>query len=157
MKITLTKRFWSKVKKTRTCWLWTGHLINGRYGDIWVNEHGKKELAHRAAWFLATGKWPTKLTLHKCNVKRCVRKSHLYQGTHSNNANDALSIGVGNTTGMGAGERNRAKRNCPKGHPYSGSNLSLYKRGNHTFRRCRECMRADCRRRNERRSKSSHV
>jgi len=35
--------------------------------------------------------------------------------------------------------KNAAKTHCPKGHPYSGNNLDLYRYGKYVFRRCRTC------------------
>lgn len=37
------------------------------------------------------------------------------------------------------GLANRKKTHCPKGHPYSGKNLSVYRRGKYKIRTCRTC------------------
>jgi uncharacterized protein YeaC (DUF1315 family) len=92
----LSERFWSKVNKNGPtvreelgpCWLWTGSTKNGRYGNLWVNEHGKTELTHRIAWFLETGNWPNPNALHKCDNTLCVRFAHLFEGTPKDNAED---------------------------------------------------------------------
>jgi hypothetical protein len=136
--VPLAERFWAKVNKTATCWLWTGHLNNRGYGDIWVNEHGKKELAHRTSWFLATGEWPIQYILHICDTPSCVRHEHHFQGTQADNQADMCKKGRA-SKGEGGADYNRTKTHCPKGHPYSGDNLILYKYGKYTFRRCREC------------------
>jgi len=75
----LADRFWAKVEKTQKCWLWKG-LKNGKagYGMIYDNATGKKELAHRVSWFLATGAYPTQPLLHKCDTPTCVNPDCLY-------------------------------------------------------------------------------
>jgi len=52
--------------------------------------------AHRLAWFLATGVWPDKLVLHRCDVRLCVRKSHLFTGTYTDNNRDMERKGRSN-------------------------------------------------------------
>ncbi len=37
------------------------------------------------------------------------------------------------------GEHHARKTHCPKGHPYSGSNLRVIQRKNGIIRECREC------------------
>jgi hypothetical protein len=93
-------RFWEKVNKlgpmhpslkTR-CWVWTACTVHG-YGQLGVN--GKGKLAHHIAWFLKVGRWPRKHVLHKCDNPACVRYSHLFQGTHTENMQDMMSKGRG--------------------------------------------------------------
>ena len=141
--IPLIERFWAKVKKTKKCWLWTAHTNNRGYGQIYVREHKKKELAHRAAWFLATGEWPTKLVLHKCDNPRCVRHSHHFEGTATDNAKDSIAKGR-HGYGKEASDIQRRKTHCSKGHPYSGDNLLFRHHRGHTFRLCRTCNKANC-------------
>ena len=136
--ISLAKRFWAKVKKTEKCWLWAAHTNNQGYGQIWVREHGKKELAHRVAWFLATEKWPVKDVLHKCDTPACVRHSHHFEGTQQDNANDSVAKGR-NGYGREASDIQRRKTHCPKGHSYV--NCIITKQGG---RLCRECNKIRC-------------
>ena len=139
--VALAVRFWAKVKKTDKCWLWAAHTNNNGYGQIWVNEHGKKELAHRVAWFLATGRWPSKQVLHTCDTPRCVRHAHHYQGTDKQNHEDMKRRGR-TTHGEGGADKQRAKTHCPKGHPYKGDNLEIYIYRGYKHRRCRACNKA---------------
>lgn len=91
---TLEERFWVHVNKNGPilklelgpCWEWTGSLVDARYGKTRVN--GKCTLAHRAAWFLETGRWPLSLALHKCDNGKCVRFSHLFEGNQVDNIRD---------------------------------------------------------------------
>lgn len=84
----LKQRFFAKVRKTTGCWLWTASLYENGYGQF----DGKR--AHRVSWELAHGPIPRGLkVLHRCDVKNCVRPSHLFLGTLSDNMQDALKKG----------------------------------------------------------------
>jgi hypothetical protein len=94
-------RFWSKVRKTRSCWLWIGKRTRG-YGRFQAASPRGDERAHRAAWRLAHGNVPDGLcVLHHCDNRPCVKTEpdgkypdgHLFLGTHADNANDRNSKG----------------------------------------------------------------
>jgi len=85
------ERFWAKVQKTQSCWLWLGARDqNGRgYGHIRLPGHGRLETAHRLAYANEHGPIPFKaLVLHSCHNKICVNPSHLRLGNYQANAND---------------------------------------------------------------------
>jgi hypothetical protein len=83
--MTIEQRFWAKVKKTSTCWLWTGGTSKKGYGRF--NFHGKIVSAHVASWRIRKGPIPKGMSvLHKCDVKLCVRC--LFLGTQANNLAD---------------------------------------------------------------------
>lgn len=84
---TLAHRFWSKVQRTPTCWLWKGAKQKG-YGAFWIGE--KIVRAHR--WVLGVDD-PEVLVLHKCDVRACVRRSHLVRGTQKDNMRDCVAKG----------------------------------------------------------------
>lgn len=87
-------RFWSKVKKTKRCWLWTACLNGGGYGYIRINKVGK--VAHRVCYELHFGSIPKgKILRHTCDNPRCVRPSHLIPGTQQQNVDDMWSRGRG--------------------------------------------------------------
>ena len=87
----IEKRFWEKVEKHRKCWLWTG-AIGHHYGQIQNN--GTLCPAHRVSWILKYGEIPKGLqVLHRCDVPLCVRPSHLFLGTQSDNIRDAMKKG----------------------------------------------------------------
>ncbi len=70
------ERFWLKVEKTDTCWLWKASLGSGGYGQFSINQ--KPRRAHRVAWELLVGPIPDGLDLHhKCFTPRCVNPEHL--------------------------------------------------------------------------------
>lgn len=84
-----------RVNKVESgCWLWTGTLRPDGYGCVSVDT--KKYLAHRLAFHLWRGFALDSLllVLHKCNNKGCVNPAHLYDGTHKDNAIDAVKAGV---------------------------------------------------------------
>lgn len=82
-------RFWRRVNKTDTCWLWTGPLTAGNgtgYGTLMIA--GKNVVAHRFSWLLhgnetpPQGWWHQKNTSgaqldHLCRVRHCVNPDHL--------------------------------------------------------------------------------
>lgn len=84
--------FWSKVKKTKTCWLWIGRLQEKGYGKS-ARINGEVR-THRVSWTLANGPIPKDLKiLHKCDVRNCVRPTHLFIGTTADNQRDAQRKG----------------------------------------------------------------
>lgn len=75
------------------CHVWTGSRGRHGYGNIGIGD--KTQLAHRVAWFLATGQWPTQQVLHACDGGPigCVRFAHLFEGTPADNATDRVMKG----------------------------------------------------------------
>ena len=74
------------------CHEWLGSL-NGRDGYGQFRIDGRIQYAHRVAWALEHGRWPTEMILHKCDNRSCVNSDHLYEGTHSQNAIDKAQRG----------------------------------------------------------------
>jgi HNH endonuclease len=92
---TLEQRFWSKVHKTDTCWIWIAAKWPNGYGHFVLPTH--HALAHRVAWELTHGPIPEGMyVLHNCpgqDNKACVNPQHLWLGTHQDNATDAIAKG----------------------------------------------------------------
>lgn len=90
-------RFWGKVKKTETCWLYTGFLKWDGYG--WLchrtgTAKGRYLTAHRYAWMLTHGEPPEGAhIMHTCDVPACCNPAHLRLGTHSENMADMAAKG----------------------------------------------------------------
>jgi hypothetical protein len=99
----LAERFWEKVEKTASCWLWNGYRNPGGYGQVNIGSRGDgMRLAHRVSWELHYGTIPEDMNvLHRCDTPSCVNPSHLFLGTDADNVADMMNKGRGCT-----GERN---------------------------------------------------
>jgi hypothetical protein len=90
---TVEKRFFSKVEKTDSCWLWKGHKTLG-YGKISMGR-GNLQWAHRISYIIHKGEIPEKmLIMHTCDNPPCVNPEHLEIGTYSINLKDAYKRGL---------------------------------------------------------------
>lgn len=97
-------RFWAKVNKTDTCWLWMGSRIGG-YGQF-ANE--KERMAHRWSYENLVGPIPAGFWVdHLCRVTNCVNPDHL----------EAVSPGE-NTYRGSLARRGGASLSRPS-HPYT--------------------------------------
>ncbi len=85
-------RFWARVKKTKSCWEWTGTKRKGGYGILKSN--GKMVVASRFSYELLVIPIPNGLIVcHKCDNPGCVNPTHLFLGTHLTNALDKMQKG----------------------------------------------------------------
>ena len=128
-------RFWSKVNKTDTCWLWTGAKFNGDYGCFWFE--GRRQVASRVAWILVNGRIPEGLEPdHVCRVRSCVRPElpHLELVTHRENVLRGESFAA----------HKARQTSCLRGHAFDMANTRIRPSG---LRACRECDRLRCRER----------
>src|SRR5215471_2205267 len=135
----MQERFWAKVDKTATCWLWMASKDRGGYGMFSVKR--KPQRAHRVAYELLIGPIPDKHEIHHvCRVRACVNPDHLEVVTKREHPDAGPSLSA-------------AKTQCPHGHPYTPENTFVRtdKNGRKT-RKCRECLRAQWRRREQRRT-----
>jgi hypothetical protein len=85
----IAKRFWSRVRKTSKCWIWTGTNLGEKkkYGVMRVG--GKSMRAHRISWVIHFGSIPSGMCVcHKCDNPVCVRPDHLFLGTDLDNVKD---------------------------------------------------------------------
>lgn len=82
---TMEERFWEKVQKTDTCWLWIASTSWG-YGNFWVSPEKLWGRAHRISWEMVNGEIPKGLDLdHLCRVRNCVNPAHLEPVTRREN------------------------------------------------------------------------
>lgn len=96
---TVEERFFVKINKTDSCWLWEGHLDKGGYGHFSFNR--KTIRAHRVSWLLAGNIIPDgHLIRHKCRNRHCVNPEHLETGTYKDNLNDMIRDGTMNISGL---------------------------------------------------------
>lgn len=93
----LDERFWSKVHKTDTCWLWVGACDPDGYGRLGkpYGADGPQYIpAHRLSWVLNRGPIPPSAhVLHRCDIRNCVRPEHLFLGTQTINMADKVAKG----------------------------------------------------------------
>lgn len=69
------ERFWSKVRKTSSCWIWIAANVN-KYGVFRIN--GANQIAHRVSYQWANGEISDDVQLdHMCHNRSCVNPDHL--------------------------------------------------------------------------------
>lgn len=75
------------------CWPWTGRLDEKGYAFIKV--HGVTTRAHRVAWTLHHGHWPSPglVVRHTCDNPPCCNPGHLLIGTVADNMRDMAERG----------------------------------------------------------------
>lgn len=119
-----SQRIWKFVKKTETCWVWTGAIAGG-YAHISVNS--KPQRAHRVMYELLVGPIPEGMELDHvrsrgCTMSHCVNPAHLEPVTHKENMK-------------------RARRSlCKRGHEYNETNTRYYHNAKGQPRKaCRPC------------------
>jgi hypothetical protein len=86
------ERFWNKVDKTDSCWLWTGCIVDG-YGQVSIND--KMYKTHRISWLLSGNMISNGHVIrHKCRSRNCVNPEHLETGTQADNQADKIRDGT---------------------------------------------------------------
>ncbi len=101
------QKFWARVNKTDSCWLWMGCLNKDGYGQYGLID-GKNVRANRYAYEITKGKIPKGLvTDHLCRVRHCVNPDHMelvdmrentVRGNTVLNKKDGLPTGVAKPT-----------------------------------------------------------
>jgi len=86
-------RFWSKVEKTKTCWLWRGNIQQDGYGMA-MRKGGKRRVsAHRLSWEIHNGTIPYDARiLHTCDVRNCVNPAHLFVGEQRDRSKPGMRV-----------------------------------------------------------------
>lgn len=123
------QKFLAKINKIKGgCWEWLGGKSTKGYGVFYHN--GKTVRPYRYSYEHYVGPIPAGLTIdHLCDNPPCVNPKHLKPATMKEN--------VLRSSGLTA--INARKTDCKRGHPLSGRNLVLRKRGRAVERRCRRC------------------
>ncbi len=77
------------------CVLWEGSVRGKGYGQVWDSKRRKQIGAHVKAWEDANGMAvpPGMCVMHRCDVRLCVRPSHLKLGTVGDNNRDMRDKG----------------------------------------------------------------
>ena len=126
------QRFWNKVDKTQSCWIWTAAKDQNGYGLIWFN--GRLNRSHRVSWILSVGDIPPDLQIdHVCRNRACCNPAHLElvsskENTHRGNGNAAIHA---------------RKIQCVNGHEFTPENTRWYTTpAGRTTRVCKACKRS---------------
>lgn len=99
LSLNFPERFWAKVHKTESCWIWTAHRKADGYGRMRKapGEPTRLIYAHVASWILHIGPVPEgKCVLHNCptgDEPACVNPTHLWLGTRRENNVDKATKG----------------------------------------------------------------
>jgi hypothetical protein len=119
-------RFWSKVDRSGSCWLWTARRNRDGYGIFWFD--GRSWFAHRWSYEQAAGPVGDLSLDHLCRVRACVNPAHL----------EAVPIVDNIRRGYGVAGTNARKTHCKRGHPFDDANTYVMRGGG---RMCRACQR----------------
>lgn len=86
-----TSRFWSKVRKTDTCWLWVGSNNDSGYGTMTI--HSRSYRPSRISYAMHKADPIGLKVLHTCDNPKCVNPKHLFLGTDQDNSDDKVAKG----------------------------------------------------------------
>lgn len=127
--LTPEERFWDKVNKTDTCWLWTANTSHG-YGLFMVE--GKRVRTHVYSFIIANGGYEKGLVVcHSCDTPTCVNPAHLSIGTQADNLRDMYQKGRG---------ARQQLTHCKHGHELTEDNIHRSPSKPNT-RQCKQCRR----------------
>lgn len=101
-RLTLSERFWEKVKKTDECWEWQASLTSTGYGQFGMKVNGKQKMAkaHRVSYEMAFGEIPDGHYIdHVCHNPLCVRPDHLRAASQKQNMEHRSGLNDNNTSG----------------------------------------------------------
>lgn len=125
------------------CWIWTGAIVRGGYGQVYVPGQGMR-FAHRVAYELAKGPIPDGLVIdHRChNVdktcrhggecfhRRCINPDHLDAVTLRENVlRSPITMA----------HRWATRTHCNHGHEWTPENTVMHRVRGRLVRRCRAC------------------
>ena len=133
-----SERFFEKVEKTDSCWIWKGNLNPMGYGRFTVRY--SYIYAHRFSYELVNGPIQEGMQIdHLCRNTSCVNPFHL----------DAVSAQMNNSRSTSPSARNKIKTHCKNGHIFNLQNTYINPDGD---RECRECRKLSTYKSKERRN-----
>jgi len=90
--IPVSVRFWSKVERTDTCWVWRGAKSGPGYGAMRIS--GRRVGTHRLSYELFVGPIPAGMHVcHTCDNPPCCNPAHLFLGSAADNQHDKARKG----------------------------------------------------------------
>lgn len=93
------ERFWGKVQKSDSCWLWQGKPTSTGYGVI--TSEGARIYAHRFSYELSNGEIPDGLLIdHICHNRLCVNPEHLRLATVKQNLENLRGANANSNSGL---------------------------------------------------------
>lgn len=127
-------RFFAKVNKTETCWLWIGATNHLGYPQIWDAKTKRVDMAHRVSVRMSGREIPEGWEVdHLCRTPACVNPDHLEPVTHTVNMERVPFSAI---------DFQLAKTHCPQGHEYTPENTRRKKVNSSggISRECKACM-----------------
>jgi len=128
----IAQRLEEDVDRSGACWLWKRHVRRDGYAFMQIATTPgavKAIFVHRASWEHYRGPIPEGMTVdHLCRVRHCLNPEHL----------QLVTPRVNTLRGSSQPAINAKKTHCKRGHPLSGENLYVSRKG---FRQCRMCVR----------------
>jgi len=126
------ERVYSKIEKTKNCWIWKGTINSQGYGVAWFN--GKLHRAHRLIYEWERETIPQGMVAdHICRIRNCVNPDHI----------EIITNGANVLRGVSQSAVNSRKKFCIRGHKFTPENTYSYTRG---WRCCKTCFNARNRR-----------
>ena len=124
---TMQERFDNYVKKTDTCWEWTGSISPEGYGRTNINK--KPMYTHRVFYEMLVGPIPPGMTIdHLCRNRKCLNPAHL----------EVVTQKVNSLRGFSPPSANAKKTHCSRDHALTGDNLYARPRGKRMCKTCNE-------------------
>lgn len=118
-------RFWEKVSKTDSCWIWTAAKDKDGYG-LFKRSRNLMVRAHRFVFSIYGIRIPMGMHVdHTCRNPSCVMLNHLEAVTPRENVRRGRAVRRGDF--------------CKYGHEYTKDNIVI--RSENGRRRCRKCAR----------------
>lgn len=133
-RLTLEERLWPRIKKTKTCWIWTGATCRG-HGVIYAN--GKQQRVHRVVYELLVGPIPVGAQLDHVRERGCLRRD-CCNPAHLEPVSPGENLRRSPFTVNGVNAR---KTHCVHGHEFTPDNTVIYQSERRPGRQCRTCKR----------------